>query len=193
VAVGEKGEVALGENFAAILRAARTGEEWAWRALYAEFAPALLGYLRAQRDDQPEDVLGEVMLQIVRDLPSFKGGEPEFRSWAFTIAHHRLLDERRRRARRPAAAMTAPEIERFAPLGDAEEDAFRALSAERVGRLLARLSPDQQTVILLRVLGELTSEQVAQVIGKTAGAVKALRRRGLETIRCELERERVTI
>jgi RNA polymerase sigma factor (sigma-70 family) len=185
--------LSLRKNFAAVLRAARTGEEWAWRALYAEFAPALLGYLRARRADQPEDVLGEVMLQIVRDLPSFDGDELEFRAWVFTIAHHRLLDERRRSARRPTEAMTAPEIERLGPLGDTEEDAFRALSAERVGRLLARLSSDQQNVILLRVLGELTSEQVAQVIGKTAGAVKALQRRGLEAIKCELERERVTI
>jgi RNA polymerase sigma factor (sigma-70 family) len=185
--------VALGENFAAVLQEARTGEEWAWRALYAELAPALLGYLRAQRADQPDDVLGEVMLQIVRDLPSFDGGERECRAWAFTIAHHRLLDERRRSARRPAEPMPAPEIERLGPLGDTEEDALRALSAEHVGRLLAQLSPDQQNVILLRVLGEQTSEQVAQVIGKTAGAVKALQRRGLEAIKCELERERVTI
>jgi RNA polymerase sigma factor (sigma-70 family) len=185
--------VALGKNFAAVLQAARTGEDWAWRALYAEFTPALLGYLRARGADQPEDVLGEVMLQIVRDLSSFDGGKDEFRAWAFTIAHHRLLDERRRSARRPAEALPAAELERLGPLGDTEEDALRALSVERVGRLMAQLSPDQQNVILLRVLGELTSEQVAQVIGKTAGAVKALQRRGLEAIKCELERERVTI
>ena len=185
--------MALSNNFAAVLRAARTGEEWAWRALYAEVAPALLGYLRARRADQPEDVLGEVMLQIVRDLPSFDGGKGEFRAWAFTIAHHRLLDERRRSARRPAEPMPAPELERLGPLGDTEEEALRALSAERVGRLLTQLSPDQQNVILLRVLGGLTSEQVAQVLGKKAGAVKALQRRGLEALKCELERERVTI
>jgi RNA polymerase sigma factor (sigma-70 family) len=185
--------VALGRNFAAVLRAAQTGEEWAWRALYAEFAPALLGYLRARRADQPDDVLGEVMLQIVRDLSTFDGGEADFRAWAFTIAHHRLLDDRRRSARRPAEPRPAPELERLGPLGDTEEDALRAFSVERVGRLLAQLSPDQQNVILLRVLGDLTSEQVAQVMGKTAGAVKALQRRGLEAIKCELERERVSI
>lgn len=181
------------KKFAAVLRAARTGEEWAWSALYAEFAPALLGYLRARRAEHPEDVLGEVMLQIVRDLPSFDGGRSEFRAWAFTIAHHRLLDERRRSARRPAEPMSAAELERLGPLGDTEEDALRALSAERVGRLLARLSPDQQNVILLRVLGELTTEQVAEVIGKTPGAVKALQHRGLQAIRDEMENERVTI
>ena len=180
-------------NFAAVLRAARNGEEWAWRALYTEHAPALLGYLRARRADQPEDLLGEVMLQVVRDLPTFDGGKPQFRAWAFTIAHHRLLDEARRAARRPAEPMPAPELERLGPLGDAEEDALRALSAERVGHLLAQLSPDQQNVVLLRVLGELTVEQVADVMGKSPGAVKALQRRGLETIRSELGSERVTL
>jgi RNA polymerase sigma factor (sigma-70 family) len=180
-------------NFPPLLRSARRGEEWAWRALYAEHAPALLGYLRARGARQPDDVLGEVMLQIVRDLPGFDGGEREFRAWAFTIAHHRLLDEQRRSARRPVEPTPAAELERLGPRGDTEEDALRALSAERVGRLLARLSPDQQNVILLRVLGELTGEEVAQVIGRSRGAVKALQRRGFEACKRELARQRVTI
>jgi RNA polymerase sigma-70 factor (ECF subfamily) len=181
------------KNFAAVLEAARAGEEWAWSALYAEFAPVLLGYLRARRAAQPDDLLGEVMLQVVRDLPGFDGGERDFRAWAFTIAHHRLLDERRRSARKPAEPVLAQELERLGPRGDSEEDALRALSAERVAGLLARLSEDQQNVILLRVLGDLTTDEVAQVIEKTAGAVKALQRRGLEAIKHELAQERVTI
>jgi len=182
-----------GNNFAAVLRAARTGEDWAWRAIYDELAPPLLGYLRARRAAQPEDLLGEVMLQLVRDLPSFKGGFWDFRAWAFTIAHHRLLDERRRSARKPSEAVPPEAIEQLGPLGDVEDDALRALSVERVGRLLARLSPDQQNVILLRVLGELTCEEVGKVIGKRAGAVKALQRRGFEALKKELAKERVTI
>jgi len=169
------------------------GENWAWRVLYDELAPALLGYLRARGAAQPEDLLGEVMLQLVRDLHSFKGDKWQFRSWAFTIAHHRLLDERRSSARKPAEPMPAAELEHLGPLGDAEEDALRSLSVERVGRVLARLSPDQQNVILLRVLGELTCEEVGKVIGKRAGAVKALQRRGFEALRSQLARERVTI
>jgi RNA polymerase sigma factor (sigma-70 family) len=181
------------KHFGAVLRAARTGKEWAWSALYGELAPPLLGYLRARRAAQPEDLLGEVMLQIVRDLASFQGEERDFRAWAFTIAHHRLLDERRRSARRPAEPVPTEELVRLGPRGNTEEDALRALSAERVARLLARLSEDQQNVILLRVLGDLTSEEVAQVIGKTVGAVKALQRRGLEAVKREFARERVTI
>ena len=182
-----------GTNFAAVLEAARSGEESAWETLYTDLSPALLGYLRARHAAQPEDLLGEVMLQIVRDLPSFDGSKRDFRAWAFTIAHHRLLDERRRIARRPAEPAPPPEIGRLGPQGDVEEDALRTLSAERVGRLLSELSPDQQNVILLRVLGDLTCEEVAQVIDKTPGAVKQLQRRGFEAIKAELEREPVTI
>jgi len=48
---------------------------------------------------------------------------------------------------------------------------------------LAHLTPDQQTVVTLRVVGDLSVEQVAVVIGKPAGAVKALQRRGIAALR----------
>ena len=118
-------------NFKATLKAARAGDERAWESIYADLAPPLLGYLRAKRASNADDLLGEVMLQLVRDLPNFKGGKRDFRAWAFTIAHHRLLDERRREARRPAEPTPGAELERLGPLGDTEEDALRALSASQ--------------------------------------------------------------
>ena len=75
------------------------------------------------------------------------------------------------------------------PFPAIEQDALWAPSVERVGRLLARLSPDQQNVILLRVLGELTCEEVGKVIGEGADTVEALQRRGLEALRSELAKE----
>jgi RNA polymerase sigma-70 factor, ECF subfamily len=156
------------------------GEDWAWRALYYEFAPGLLGYLRARRAAQPEDLPAEVMLQIVRDLPSFCGGMWDLRAWAFTIAHRRLLEEERRSARTPTQPMALPAIE--------HRDGLWASSVERVG-LLAQLSPDQRNVILLRILGELTCEEVAKVIGEGAETVDALQRQGLETLRSGLAKE----
>ncbi|MGH2695177.1 MAG: RNA polymerase sigma factor [Actinomycetota bacterium] len=82
----------LGEGFATTLAAARLGAEWAWGALYDDLAPAVTGYLRARGAPEPDDLTGEVFLQIVRDLRGFSGNEREFRSWVFTITHHRLLD-----------------------------------------------------------------------------------------------------
>lgn len=173
-------------DFGAVLVAARGGEEWAWGLLYDAVQPSIRGYLRAQGASEPEDLVGEVFVQMVRDFAGFEGGEREFRAWAFVIAHHRLLDDRRRRGRRPVTPASAGVIERHGPVGDAEIEALEALDAQRVRALIEGLARDQRNVLLLRIVGDLTVEEVARVVGKRPGAVKALQRRGFAALRQQL-------
>lgn len=183
--------VALSGSFDTTLAAARAGEDWAWAALYRELAPAVLGYLRAHGAAEADDLTGQVFLDVVRGLSRFRGDERAFRAWVFTVAHHDLLDERRRRARKPAQPMPPEELTEVGPHGNSEEEAVRGLSAERVRRILDRLSPAQRDVLSLRIFGDLTIEQVARVVRKRPGAVKALQRRGLAAVLRELQREGV--
>jgi RNA polymerase sigma factor (sigma-70 family) len=183
----------FGDDFPQILDAARLGAEWAWADLYRDLAPSVRGYLRARGATEPDDLLGEVFLQVVRDLPRFEGGEREFRTWTFTIVHHRLLDDRRRRIRRPVEAAPAAVLEGAAEIGDVEDEAIGGLTVGRVRDLVGRLSPDQQDVLLLRLFGDLALADVATIVGKRPGAVKALLRRGLASLRKELSREGVSI
>lgn len=177
----------LGEQFPHTLAAARAGADWAWSTLYRDLAPAVLGYLRARGASDAEDLTGEAFLQIVRDLPRFEGDERDFRAWVFVIAHHRLIDAGRRRARRPA------EFTDELPTHAIEIDPGDPIASERVRRVIAQLAPDQRDVVLLRVLGELTVVEVAKVVGKSPGAVKALQRRGLKAMRRALAEEGVTL
>lgn len=180
----------LGEGFATTLEAARLGAEWAWGALYDDLAPAVTGYLRARGAPDPDDLTGEVFLQIVRDLRSFAGDEREFRAWVFTITHHRLLDDRRYRQRRPVEPVENPEVGSDAE--DPEGAALTSAAMAGVRTALGRLSPDQRDVLLLRLFGRLTVAEVALVVGKRPGAVKALQRRGLASLRRHLLKEGVT-
>jgi RNA polymerase sigma-70 factor (ECF subfamily) len=70
---------------------------------------------------------------------------------------------------------------------------MRQLAGERVRELIGRLAPEQRAVLLLRIVGGLTVEEVAGAIGKRAGAVKALQRRGLAAIQRELAKEAVPL
>ena len=70
----------------------------------------------------------------------------------------------------------------------AAEQALARISADQVHRVLAALSPDQRAVLLLRVLGDLSVDEVARALGKRSGAVKALQRRGLAAVRREMAR-----
>lgn len=177
--------------FPEVLDAARGGAPWAFERLYADLAPTVAGYLRGQRALEPEDLTSEVFIGVFRGLGEFDGSEQQFRSWVFMIAHRRLLDERRRAARRPVLA--AMDSELSLPGGDAEREALDLLGAQWVHHLTARLSADQRTVLLLRIVADLTAEEVAQITGKTVGAVRALQRRGLDSLRRMITREGVQL
>jgi len=153
----------------------------------------MLGYLRANSAPEPEDICSEAMLQVARDLAGFTGDEAGLRAWALRITHHRLLDARRHSARRPSDPVADVPERPSATHPDAASEVLQRGGRERVVALLGELSDDQRAVLTLRILGELTVPEVAEVIGKREGAVKQLQRRGLAAIRSRLGREGVTL
>ena len=165
---------------------------WSFERLYSGLAPPVGGYLRVQGASEPDDVTSEVFLGVFTGIKSFEGTEAQFRSWVFTIAHRKLIDERRRLARRrwsPAGDLAAFDQTG----GDVEVDALDVLGSQRVLEWCAGLSADQRDVLVLRVVGDLTVEQVSAIVGKSVGAVKALQRRALSSLRQQLEKEGVTL
>jgi len=178
--------------FPARLEAARAGDAVAWSRLYHELAPLVLGYLRAQHLPDAEDVAGEVMLEVVRDLGRFDGDAAGLRSWVLSIAHHRLLDARRRSQRRPS---TVGEPEPGGPYAAEEPGPEEAmLASEGLSRLvpaLESLTEDQRSVLLLRVIGDLPISEVARITGKRPGAVKQLQRRAAAAMRRTLDESSV--
>jgi RNA polymerase sigma factor (sigma-70 family) len=184
--------VPFGTSFPGVLAAARQGAAWAWTDVYRDLAPQVLGYLRASGAGDPEDLTGEVFLAVVRDIARFDGGEAQFRSWVFVIAHHRLLDERRRRNRRPETLVAVDPATDNRPGGNVEHEALDSLGVDNVRRIIERCVPDQREVLLLRIIAELSLAEVARVLGKTVGAVKALQHRGIAAVAREMSREGVT-
>jgi RNA polymerase sigma factor (sigma-70 family) len=184
----------VGAAFDRLLAASQENAPWAYERLWRSFAPAVVSYLRLQGAFDPEDLTSEVFLGAFRAIGTFRGNEDQFRGWLFTIAHRRLTDERRRAGVRPqwAAYGEGDHLdERFG--GDVEDDAFRDLDGARVRELCDRLVPAQRDVLLLRLLADLTVEQVADALQKTPGAVKQLQRRGLQALREVLQREGVPL
>ena len=167
---------------------ARAGDVAAFERIYHRFAPAVASYLRWNGVIDVESLTNEVMAQIHRNLPRFTGDAEAFRSWAFTIAHHRMVDDRRAEGRRPTVVDGATYEDGV--VGDVEEDALDALSDDGLLQLLDRLSPDQREVLLLRVVADLSLDDVALAMGKPQGAIKSLQHRALATLRRKLEREK---
>ncbi len=170
------------QPFESLLDAARAGGEWAWSRLYQQFSPPLLGYLYQQGAKDPEDLLGELWLDVARKIHDFAGDESGFRSWMFVIAHHRLVDEWRRLKRRPSMAMPPEELP-SQNTESAEQEVMSGLAHSGFLALLDPLTDDQRTVILLRFGADLALKDVAQAMGKSDGAVRVLQHRAITELR----------
>ena len=178
--------MATGPAFDQVLAAAQAGAGWAFEVLYRDLAPAVTGYLRLHGAAEPDDLASETFIGVFTGLAGFAGDEDRLRAWVFTIAHRRLVDDWRRRSRRPQVADEPGDLTAHVG-GDVEDDVLVRVGTEDVERLCGTLPADQRSVLLLRILADLTVEQVAEVMDRSVGAVKALQRRGLRTLRDRIE------
>ena len=177
------------EKFEGVIGGAKTGAEWAIAALYREFGPGLLRYLRAQAPAEGEDLASEVWMNVAAGLGRFEGDEAAFRCWLFSIARRRLIDFRRREKRRRTM------LNSLEPTGasDGVDPAAQALMASESEAALAHIAtlpPDQAEVVLLRVVAGLDVAEVATIVGKKDGAVRVLQHRALKRLSGRLVRER---
>ena len=168
-----------------VLREARAGDPAAFGELWRRYSAQVAGYLRVHGVDDVDDVTSEVFLAVFRGIARFDGDTAAFRTWLFTIAHHRAVDAIRRRVRTPKLQPYQPDSDaRSVP--SAEDAALRSLSDEPTRALLATLTDEQREVILLRFVADLSVEDCAEMLGRSPDAVKKLQRRAIARLRRHL-------
>jgi RNA polymerase sigma-70 factor (ECF subfamily) len=164
-----------------MLARAQSGDEAGFLDLWRHLQPRLLRYLQVLNCEDADDVASETWLQVIRDLPKFKGSEDDFRRWLFTIGRHRAIDAARARRRRPTVPMTAG-VDALVDDDMVEDQVLHSLSVANAVRLLAALPADQADVVALRVLAGLDTPAVAGLLGKSPGAVRVALHRGLRAL-----------
>jgi RNA polymerase sigma-70 factor (ECF subfamily) len=149
---------------------------------YRTFAGPVLGYLKARGVDDPEAVTQDVFLAFFPKISGLSGGLQGAKSLLFSIAHARMVDHYRRLERRPQLTPYDPlEDSRSTP--SAEDHAVELNGAAQA--LLEGLSGEHQEVLALRVVADLSIEQVAGIMGKSEGAIKQLQRRALHNLKAQ--------
>jgi RNA polymerase sigma-70 factor (ECF subfamily) len=168
------------------LEAAKQGDEDAFAAIWREFHPLLLRYLKVKAAPDAEDLAADTWHRVIRALPGFEGDEDNFRGWLYTSARNRLTDWYRGTERRP----TLVDRSRFVglPAGDnvetvAEENA----STDVALTMIAELPPDQAEAVMLRVIVGLDVPSVARIMKRSPGSVRVLCHRGLRRLERALE------
>lgn len=156
-------------------------------AAYNSFAGPVFGYLQARGVDDPEAVTQDVFLALHPQLETLQGGFQGAKALLFSIAHARMVDHYRKRARTPGSTPYEPDLDgRRAP--SAEDQAFGRTSGLGVTELLEGLADDYREVLALRVVADLSVEETAAIMGKSQGAVKQLQRRALGALKKRAQR-----
>lgn len=168
----------------AVVTGIRERDPDAVAACYEALATPLYRYLVGLCGDRTlaEDLVEATFVELIEYAPTLTGGPGAVRAWLFRAGKNNLLDVRRKELRHGDVPLDQSANDRPAP-GPGPEQI--ALTGERDGVVraaLAQLSPDQREVLLLRFAGDLTGPEVAELTGRTLGAVKALQHRGLAAL-----------
>lgn len=173
----------------ALALAARRDRQ-AFSPLYERYAARVYRYARARTgsDIVAEDILSETMLGALESLDRYDGRRGSFASWLFTIATRRVIDRQRRDRRFRNLLGRAWE-----PAGIEEDTLTTIVRGDDVARLrglLACLAERDRELILLRYSAELSSAEIGQVVGASAGAVRVRLMRLLDRLATDLGEER---
>ena len=165
-----------------VIRRAQQGDPAALGHLWRTHQHLLLRYFRAKGMADPEDLASTVWVEVASALPRFQGGEHDFRRWLFTIAARRRIDDIRAGKRRADRLEREQRTHRADAADHSSEPLERRDELERAVALIRTLPTDQAEAVLLRVLGELSVSEVAEIMGRREGAVRVLVHRGLKRL-----------
>jgi RNA polymerase sigma-70 factor (ECF subfamily) len=164
-------------------------------ALYRKYVAQVYSYAFYELRDQheAEDATERTFMAALANLARFEerarpadgAGASTFRVWLFRIARNAVAERRRRLRRRPEAPLDAAMA--LAGPSDEEGDAARRDEAAAAMRAIARLPGDRRRAVILRFVDEMSTSEVADVLGRSEGAVRVLIHRALRSVARDLD------
>jgi RNA polymerase sigma-70 factor (ECF subfamily) len=165
-----------------LVRRARDGDAAAFQCLYEQFAPQIYRFalFRMRNAADAEDLTQRVFEKVIEALPRYEDRGLPVGAWLFRIARNAVIDfERGRRPRDPLEMLEFVASEGPGPAELAEASLERQVLVEGI----AGLTPEQQEVIAYRFFGGLSALEIADIMGKREGSIRALQFRAIEALR----------
>lgn len=166
-----------------LIAKAKEGDRDAFGELYDEYMPKIYRFvlLRTGHVEDAEDLTHHVFLSAWENVGRYEERGLPFSSWLYRIAVNAVIDHYR--TRKPTVSVDAVPEDRFAEPSRVGDEVDTALSLERVRATLLKLEPDQQNVLVMRYVEDLSTKEIADALGKTEGAVRVIQHRALKRVK----------
>ncbi len=169
-----------------------------FEALYRKYLAQVYSYAFYELGDHhdAEDATERTFVAALTNLHRFEErarpedghGASTFRVWLFRIARNVVADRQRARFRRPEEALDAASA--VASTADPAAEVARREEASAAWQAVARLPGDRRRAVVLRFVDEMSTAEIAGVLGRSEGAVRVLIHRALRTVARDLDGER---
>lgn len=169
-----------------LIRRSVEGESSAFGLLYDKYQPHIFRfvYLKVGQREEAEDLTHQVFLSAWENIETFRDQGLPISSWLYKIARNRIIDHYRTRKTAVSIEQAPEEIMELAAITDDHANTLDTKFAlEKVYKALAQLSQDQQDIIIMRFVQDLSYKEIADVIGKNQGAVRVIQHRAIKILK----------
>ena len=170
------------QNEESLVRRAQQGEEAAFAQLYEEHFDKIYRYLAFKIGNriEAEDMTQQVFINALKSISSFKWKGVPFSAWLFRIAHNQVVDYLRKAKKRATTPLSDSLV---STESDPQLTVEHSLDIEQLISATKQLTKAQREVISLRFAGGLAVAEVAKIMGKSQGAIKALQHSAIVALR----------
>jgi len=169
------------EDERSLVQRAKERDEAAFAQIYESYFDKIYRYLVMKIGDktEAEDLAQQVFVKVVQQIGTFNWRGTPFSAWLFRIAHNQMVDYLRQRSKRQPLPLDESVAGRDDPQGAVEA----RIDLERVLEAAKKLTAAQQEVISLRFSADLSTKEVAKIMNKSEGAIKALQHSAIISLR----------
>jgi RNA polymerase sigma-70 factor (TIGR02952 family) len=164
-----------------LVKLAQSGDTDAFGMLYDGYMEKIYRYIffRVTDEQTAEDLTSQVFCKAWENLNRYKSTGAPFGAWLYTIARNAVIDHYRTRKE----TVSLEEVTSLASDGPAPEDQTELkFELETLNEALQVLTDEQQQVLVLKFIAGMSTDEIADQLGKRAGAIRALQMRGLQAL-----------
>lgn len=173
-----------------LIKKAQNGETEAFGVLYDKHIEPIYRfvYLKVSHQADAEDITQQVFLNAWQNIRRYQSRGFPFSSWLYKIAHNSVIDYyRTNKSRLNLDLETVGEISvdiNFSSQID------QRLGLDVIKKAVKKLPPDQQTIVIMKFVEEMSNKEIAKILGKTEGALRVLQHRALKQLKKHLDESR---
>ena len=171
------------------LTEAGQGSQEAFGVLYERYVGRIYNYIYYRTGNQAdaEDLTARVFFRAMHHIKNYQNRGLPFSAWLYRIAHNLVANWHRDNSRRPEIALDDGMVVLQHGQEHPESALLKSEEQERLLRLIRRLPPDRQQLLILKFVEHQSNAEIGQIMGRTEGAVKSLYHRTLLSLRYELQ------